>query len=109
MDMANPCITQAKIDGMNDRLALEVKAQNKVVTAAAADLEQDKIDNSTFDQVMGYLQNNSLTEDVEQTTSTTAILSGPGQRRRAQSKVFHHRKPGTAADYGEVLRRIRKA
>jgi len=109
MDMENPCITQAKIDGMDDRLTSERNAQNKVVKAAAADLEQDKIDNSTFDQVMGYLQNNSLTEDVEQTTGTTAILSGPGQSQRAQSKVFHHRKPGKAADYGEVLRRIRKA
>jgi hypothetical protein len=109
MDMENPCITQAKIDGTWDRLNEERKAQNKVVEAAAADLDQDKIDNSTFDQVMGYLQNNSLTEDVEQTTSTTAILSAPGQSRHARSTVFHHRKPGQAADYGEVLRRIRKA
>jgi len=38
----------------------------------------------------------------------SVILSGSSQSRRAQSKVFHHRKPGKAADYGEVLRRIRK-
>ena len=108
MDMENPCINQAKIDGMNDRLALELKAQNKVVEAAAADLDHGKIDNPTFDRVMDYLQNNSLTEDVEQETTTTGALSGPGQRRPAHYRVFKHRKRGQAADYGEVLSRIRR-
>lgn len=109
MDMENPCITQSKIDGMNERLAAERKAQNKVVEAAAHDLDKGAIDNPTFDQVMAYLQNNSLTEDIEQSPSTTAVFSGPGQRRPPRSMVFHHRKARKPAEYGDVLRRIRRA
>ena len=108
MDMENPCITQAKIDGMSNRLELEMKAQNKVVEAAAADLDKGKIDNPTFDRVMDYLQNNSLTEDVEQETTTSGVLSGPGQRRPASYRVFKHRKGGQPVDYGEVLSRMRR-
>jgi len=108
MDMENPCITQTKIDAMNDRLDVERKAQNKVVEAASGDLDNGKIDNPTYDRVMDYLQNNSLTEDVEQEATATGLMSGPGQRRPAQYRVFKHRKGGQAVDYGEVLSRIRR-
>ncbi|MDF1607770.1 hypothetical protein PZ897_06235 [Hoeflea sp. YIM 152468] len=98
-----PCITQAKMDAMNDRLKAEQQAQNQVVTAASADLDQGNIENEDFNMVMNYLQNNSLTEDVSQQNSGQIKLGYAGDRMSAYRSVFSTGIP----DYIEVLRRAR--
>lgn len=97
-DPSTPCITKEKMTRMQDRLKLEKEKQTVVVKAASKDLNDNKISNKDYDRVMGYLQNNSLSEDVEATSESVSSL------RRGRGRVDRWQRLAEV-EYPGVLRR----
>jgi hypothetical protein len=103
-DLCNPdtpAVTPAKMDRLHARLGAEKEKQALVVRAASRNLAENAIGRPDYDRVMGYLQNNSLNEDVESGDAMVASLSG--QHRRAQVQRWSR-----LADVGYtgILRRL---
>lgn len=97
-DPTSPCITKEKMDKMQGRLKAEKERQTVVVKAASKELSDDKISNQDFDRVMGYLQNNSLSEDVVSKSAAASSL------RRGRSRVQRWSRLAEI-DYPGILRR----
>jgi len=100
-DPSTPCITAAKIAGMQKRLKEEKAAQNAVVKGASKDLNEDRIGPKTYDQVMNYLQKNSLTEDEDSLGGNTARVGRDGRMSRARTYQFG------GIGYQDILARTR--
>ena len=100
LDPENPCITPAKMKKLQDRLKVEKEAQNLVVKKGSKDLEKGVIDLPVYNKVLDYLQNNSVTEDIDTESGARLQLGASGQQTRLKT---YHRK---SADYQEILKRL---
>ena len=99
-DPTQPCITAEKIKRMQQRLAQEKAAQNAVVKEASKDLKEDRIAPKTYNQLMDYLQKNSLTEDVEMQDR-----AGPGLSRHGRASPLRTYRVG-GIGYADILAKV---
>jgi hypothetical protein len=95
-----PCITDAKVKAMQARLRVEKAKQTEVVQDASKALNEKKISLSTYNTVMSYLQNNSLTEDLD--TEEGAPLQLGYSRKTMRLKTYRPKR----ANYRDILNRL---